>query len=174
MEQVPGEKLTYRIAYVSKEKNLRNTTTLVVEKFSGMVEGEKAYGYEWVFEKEMRGYKVKVEYYSLYAESGKSCTMEKASYMGQTMVLMPWTCQSAGESSESLRSKSGPSGMINVNLETGMKIVPAGTFYCLIYRSHSSEGGTSTVWYSPEVPLTHIVASEYEDSKVRIYMELCR
>jgi len=170
--QSTGTKLTYRLTYLDKKTGKKNVTTMVVEKFSGTVNGEKADGYKWVFQQEMQGYSVKVEYYSVYTQSGKSCVMEKASYMGQSMVIIPWKCYSAGETSESPGGGAKQSDMLKTNMKTGMKTVPAGTFFCLIFTAHQEDGGTSTVWYSPQVPLTHLVASEYDGPDSRVYLEL--
>ncbi len=167
-----GTKLTYRVTFIDKRTGKKNVTTMLVEKFSGTVNGEEANGYKWTFEAEMHGYTVKMEYFSVYTQSGKSCEMERASYMGNSMVIMPWSCYSVGETSGSPEGGAKQSDMIRKNMKMGVKTVPAGTFMCLIFTSEGKDGGTSTAWYSPEVPLTHMVASEYDGPKSRVYLEL--
>lgn len=168
-----GERLTYRMVMTDKKGGTTQTAMATVEKFSGTVNGTSASGMKWTYAMSYQGQNVQVEQISAYTGDGRTCTMVRYSVEGNVVFSYPWTC--VQESQVSTPAGGGSSSdILYQRITTEIKTVPAGTFLCLKYEIKMKEGAISRIWSSSQVPLTGLVAVEYEGTSSSVVIELVR
>ena len=168
---ITGDKLTYRMVITDKEEGETQTTIVTVERFSGTVDGTPLNGMKWTYMYQEQD--AQAEMISGYTPDGRSCTMIRVTSSDMSFVVSPWNC--VREPQMNTPAGSGdPSEILEQRVSVETKAVPAGTFLCLKYELHDDEGGISRIWSSPQVPLTGLVAMEYEESDSSIVIELVK
>jgi hypothetical protein len=166
-----GDKLTYRMVTTDKKEGKTQTTMVTVERFSGTMDGTAINGMKWIYT--YQGQNTQAELIAGYTSDGRSCTMMRVISSGTSVVVYPWNCVQKSQTNTPAGG-GDPSEILNQRVSVETKIVPAGTFLCLKYELHDSKGGISRLWSSSQVPLTGLVAMEYEGSDSSVVIELVK
>jgi hypothetical protein len=168
-----GDKLTYRMVITDKKEGSTQTVMATVERFSGTMDGIAVNGMKWTYTMSYQGQTTQIEQISAYTPDGRFCTTMRTVVAGTSVVVSPWNC--VQESQTSTPAGGGSiSQILNQRISVETKTVPAGTFLCLKYELHDYKGGISRVWSSSQVPLTGLVAMEYEGSSSSVVIELVK